>query len=245
MKKMSLSQKAGLCAAICFAVLFLLQILALLTIDGAPNVGGTRIGLSTLNQSVFALLGQHGLFDKLTDVTAAFAILTAAAFAVLGVIQLIKRKSLKKVDKKLYVLAGLYVLMAIVYLFFELVRVNYRPALEDGVAKASFPSSHTLLVTVIMGSAILLLEDYISNYKLRTALQIVCAVIVCFTACGRLVSGVHWYTDIVAALLVSGALLSLFSFFADLFSPKDETDDTEEDEEQDKESEKDEKTKIF
>ena len=242
MKKMSVSQKMRLFTAIGFAILFLLQILALLTIDVAPNVGDTRIGLSTLNQSVFVLLGQHDLFDKLTDVTAALAILTAAAFAVLGLIQLIKRKSLKKVDKKLYVLAGLYILMAIVYLFFELVRVNYRPVLEDGVAKASFPSSHTLLVTVIMGSAILLLEDYISNGKLRAALQIFCAVIVCFTALGRLASGVHWYTDIIAALLVSGALLSLFSFFADLFHPKDQTDETED--EEDAESDEEEKTKI-
>lgn len=237
MKKLNTNQKVKIFFAAGFALLFLLQITALLTIDVGAGAGNTRIGLSTLNKSVFALLGEHDLFDKLTDAAAVLAILTAASFAALGVVQLIKRKSLKKVDKQLFVLAGLYVAMAIVYLIFEVICVNYRPILEDGVAKASFPSSHTLIVTVIMGSAILLLEDYIPGIGLRSALQTVCSAVVCFTALGRLISGVHWYTDIIAALLISGMLLSTFSFFADLFSSKEETDKETDGEEEDAEAE--------
>ena len=136
-----------------------------------------------------------------------------AAFAVMGFVQLIKRKSLLKVDKEILALGILYIAIIGLYVLFEQVIVNYRPIIMPGCTKpeASFPSSHTMLVYTIMGSTALILGKYVKNDKLCRAMQTVCVIIIAVTVIGRLISGVHWFTDILGALLISTTLLALFS----------------------------------
>jgi len=43
------------------------------------------------------------------------------------------------------------------------------------------------------------------------AVKIVLGLIIALTVVGRLASGVHWFSDIVGAVLISAALLCLFS----------------------------------
>ena len=59
--------------------------------------------------------------------------------------------------------------------------------------------------------AVMLLGRYIRGKALCRALQILCAVIIGVTVIGRLISGVHWFTDIIGGILISAALLALFS----------------------------------
>ena len=105
-----------------------------------------------------------------------------------------------------------YILVIGIYLLFEKVIVNYRPVIMPGCQhpEASFPSSHTMLVCVIIGSAIMLISRYIKKKTLCRALQVICAVIIGVTVIGRLLSGVHWFTDIIGGILISTALLALF-----------------------------------
>ena len=178
---------------------------------------GTSIGLSHLNQCVFRAFGVNILWYYITDWLGIAAILTALLFAVIGLIQLIKRRSLLKVDREILVLGGLYVLLLGLYVLFENAIVNYRPIImPDGThPEASFPSSHTMLVCVIMGSAAMLTGRYVKGRILRTALRAVCAASIGITVIGRLISGVHWFTDIVGGILISSALLELFSALKD------------------------------
>lgn len=194
-------------------LLFVLLIFLLRLVDvRAVGPEGTSIGLSHLNRFVFELTGVNMIWYNITDWLGITAILVAFVFALTGLVQLIKRRSLLKVDKEILVLGILYILVIGIYLLFEKVIVNYRPVIMPGCQhpEASFPSSHTMLVCVIIGSAIMLISRYIKKKTLCRALQVICAVIIGVTVIGRLLSGVHWFTDIIGGILISAALLALF-----------------------------------
>ncbi len=204
-------------------VLFVALIVALLSYDVAaigPN--GTEIGLSKLNQAVHEAIGSNMLWYDVTEVLGVVALLVAATFAGLGCYQMIRRKSPLKVDKQIYVLAGLYVATMIMYVLFEVVVVNYRPVILPGeeLPEAAFPSSHTMLTCVIMGSAVSLIREYIKNKKLQLVLGILCGVILVATVAGRLASGVHWLTDILGGVLLSVTLLGIYGGVTELVKKK-------------------------
>ena len=173
----------------------------------------TRIGLSSLNRFAFETLGVHMLWYETTDWLGIAAIGTALLFAVTGLVQWVKRRSLWKVDKEILALGGLYLIVIGLYVLFELVIVNYRPIImpDNTHPEASFPSSHTMLVCVIMGSAVPLLGKYVRGKTLRTVLRALCAAIIAITVIGRLISGVHWFTDIIGGILISVMLLNLYA----------------------------------
>ena len=153
------------------------------------------------------------LWYEITDWLGVAAVITAFGFAMAGFVQLIKRRSLLKVDRSILALGGLYIIVIGLYVLFEIAVVNYRPIImpDSTHPEASFPSSHTMLVYVIMGSAVMLFGRYIRGKVLCRGLQILCAIIIGITVIGRLISGVHWFTDIVGGILISAALLALFS----------------------------------
>ena len=134
-------------------------------------------------------------------------------------VQLLKRRSLKEVDPEILALGVFYVLVIGCYVLFELVVINYRPVLMPGAAEveASFPSSHTMLICSVMGSTVMVLKRYIKGDALRMGLQAGCVIVAVITVAGRLLSGVHWLTDILGGVLLSCALLALFSLLCDFF----------------------------
>lgn len=182
-------------------------------IDVAPIApDGTDVGFSTLNKAVFDAIGVHWGWYHLTDALGYLALGVAGAFALFGLWQLIRRKSFKKVDRNLLWLGGLYLTVIALYVIFELFPVNYRPILMPGKTEPepSFPSSHTLLICTVMLSAAHQLKYYVRKTSLRRTLQGVCCGLAVLTVCGRLLSGVHWFTDILGGLLLSAALLYPF-----------------------------------
>ena len=179
----------------------------------AIGPAGTSVGLARINGAVFDKLGTSMTWYKLTWALGMLALLIAALFIVRGVVQFIMRKSLRKMDCEMLGLAGLYVVMFALYVIFEKVVINYRPVVMPGetAPEASFPSSHTMLTIVILGSTILLLNRYMKKAGLRRLLQIVCALVIIVTVVGRLLSGVHWFTDIIGGVLISITLLALYA----------------------------------
>ena len=183
-------------------------------VDVRPiGLEGTSIGLSYLNQFVFDRFGVNMLWYEITDWLGVAAVLTAFLFAAAGAVQLIKRRSLLKVDRAILALGGLYIIVIGLYVLFEIMVVNCRPVIMPGSTgpEASFPSSHTRLVCVIMGSAMMLIDGYIGVKTLQSLLRIICAVIIGVTVIGRSIAGVHWFTDILGGILISAALLALFA----------------------------------
>ena len=195
-------------------LLVMILIVLVRFIDVRPiGAEGTSIGLSRLNGFFFRLSGVNILWYHITDWLGVAAILVAFLFAMAGFVQLIKRRSILKVDHEILALGGLYIVVIGLYVLFEIVIVNYRPIImPDGIhPEASFPSSHTMLVCVIMGSAIMLIGKYVKEKQLCRVLRGFYSAIIGMTVIGRLIAGVHWFTDIVGGILISIFLLSLFS----------------------------------
>ena len=164
--KLLLAAVSALCAG---ALILLLRLADVAAIGPA----GTAVGLSHLNTSVFRLSGVHLFWYDLTDWLGIGAILVAFVFAVTGFAQLVRRRSILKVDREILALGALYLAVIGLYVLFELKIVNYRPILMPGAVRpeASFPSSHTMLVCVILGSAMLLTGKYVKNNALRRTLR--------------------------------------------------------------------------
>ncbi len=199
------------------AVLFLafIAFIALLkTVDvAAIGPAGTEVGLSRLNQAVSDFLGTDMSMYKITEILGYALIAMGAVFALAGLMQVIRRRSLLKVDKRIIALGELYVILLGLYAIFEKVIINYRPVIMPGetLPEASFPSSHTMLAVVIGGSVMMMLRYYVANINIRRILQVICLATVIATVILRLISGVHWFTDIIGSLIISCALLNLFA----------------------------------
>ena len=194
--------------------LFALLIVLLRCVDVEPvGAAGTSVGLSHMNRFVFELTGVNMVWYNITDWLGLAAIFAAFLFAATGLVQVIKRRSILKVDKEILALGGLYILVIGIYVLFENVIVNYRPIIMPGCSnpEASFPSSHTMLVCVIMGSTIIIIGKYIKKKSLCMVIRGICAAVIAVTVVGRLISGVHWFTDILGGLLISTFLLALYS----------------------------------
>lgn len=197
-------------AAGLMAVFTIFTLLVLIVDVGGIGPYGARVGFSTLNGSVRDAIGWSRDWYAVSEWLGLLAILTVACFAGLGVWQMIRRKSLLKVDAAIWLLGGLYVLMAGAYLLFEVMVVNQRPILIDGVLEASYPSSHTMLVCTVMGSAIFAVRQIFTAKAVRVTVTAVASVVMLATVVTRLLSGVHWLTDIIGGVLLAAFLVSVY-----------------------------------
>lgn len=174
------------------------------------GITGKKIGFSSLNAAVFDRVKVSDLYDKLSDVIMIVAIILIAVAFVFAVIQLVKRKSLKKIDKELYAFAIVLVLTALVYVLFEIVDLNFRPILIEGKPEASYPSSHTMLALVVFMcyGCYFLSNAKSKNIKILSAS--VTSVLIVLSVLFRVLSGMHWITDIIASVILSLMLASYY-----------------------------------
>lgn len=170
----------------------------------------TSVGFSTLNQWGRQIFVKNDFWYKVTKYLGVIPFLMVAFYGLQGLMQLIKYKSVRKVDKKLIYLGGLYVALGCTYVFFEKVIINYRPVLLDGELEASFPSSHTMLALTICLSSLLISKYYIKNKTIIQAFNIGTIILMLLLVIGRILSGVHWISDILGGIIISLALVSIY-----------------------------------
>ena len=170
----------------------------------------SSVGFATLNGYIHNLTGVNMSLYIITDWLGLVPIGVAFGFAVLGIVQCIKRKSLLKVDRSILILGGFYIVVMAVYILFEIVVINYRPTLIDGYLEASYPSSTTILVMCVMPTAMMQLRTRIKNDLFRRCVMLTITVFITFMVIGRLVSGVHWITDIIGGALLSTAIVLMY-----------------------------------
>jgi undecaprenyl-diphosphatase len=125
-------------------------------------------------------------------------------------VQWIKRKSIRKVDANILALGGFYAATIVAYLLFENVVINYRPVLIDGILEVSYPSSTTMLTMCVMPTSVMQLHDRMKNRLLRKCISFAVIAFTAFMVIGRLISGVHWFSDIVGGALLSAGLVTAY-----------------------------------
>ena len=186
--------------------------------NAGPN--GTEIGFATINVWFHRLTGVHLLVYTITDWLGLVPIIICLCFGVLGLVQLVKRRSLFTVDSDILMLGVYYVVVILGYLLFEMVPINYRPILIDGNLEASYPSSTTLLVLTVMPTLKYQSDRRIANPVIRKVIMVFVIVFAAFMVIGRLISGVHWATDIIGSVFLSSGLFTIYRFMAEFASQK-------------------------
>lgn len=207
---------AGICA-----VLFALLTFLVLKVDvQAVGPNASKIGLAGVNLAVNKFLGAQEIWQTITKVLGVLALLVGAGFAILGVLELIVGKSFSLVERDLVILGCVYIFMALFYAVFEVVVVNYRPMLVAGVLEASYPSSHTMLIVCILSTAMVQAGRRLSEKTARTVVYVLCSICIALTVFGRVASGMHWLTDVLAGLLLGLFLGMLYRGLCAHLAPK-------------------------
>ena len=190
---------------------FILWTALIQRVDVRPvGQNGTNIGFAAFNLWFHKLTGVHMALYTLTDWLGLVPIAVCLGFGGLGLGQLIKRRSLMKVDPDILLLGAYYIIVIFFYLFFEMVPINYRPIPIDGVMEASYPSSTTLLVLSVMPTLVYQVDRRASSPAVRRWTRAFAILFSAFMVVGRLVAGVHWATDIAGSVLLSAGLFTVY-----------------------------------
>ena len=192
---------------------FLVFTLLICFVDVQPiGVASSYVGFASLNKAVNEFFGAHKTIYTLTEVLGYLTWLVVAFFGLLGLSQLVHRKSLFKVDRDIILLGIGYAVMLVFYVLFDKLPLNYRPAYpwDEGALEASYPSSHTLMLIVVMATAVMQIARRVRSAGLRFALTAVCVAVAAVVTVGRLACGVHWFTDIVGGVLLAAALAAMY-----------------------------------
>lgn len=204
--------KKSLIYTICMFVISVVYTVLVKIVDVSPiGPEGSSVGFSTINGAVFNLTGYNDIWYNFSKLLGFFTFATVGFFVFFGVYQLQKRKSLKLVDKDLFVLGIFYAAVAIVYVLFEKVVINYRPVILDEGLEPSFPSTHTILAVCVMTTAAMQFSARIKDEKKRKQAVIICMAIMIAIIIGRILAGCHWLTDIVGGILISSVLILAYN----------------------------------
>ena len=197
--------------AACTLIAFVIWTVAICYID-VQAIGPleSAVGFATINKFLHNLTGVHMSLYTITDWLGLVPLVFVMGFALLGLIQWIKRKHILEVDYNILFLGGFYINVMAVYVLFEIIAVNYRPVLIGGILEASYPSSTTMLAMCVMPTAIMQFNTRIKNTVFKRFVAAVIIALIVFMVIGRLVSGVHWLTDIIGGALLSAGLVLMY-----------------------------------
>lgn len=194
---------------------FALWTLSVCVVDVQPiGPHGSTVGFASANRLFHNLTGVHMSLYVITDWLGLVPVAFSFGFAVLGLVQWIQRKCVWRVDRSILVLGGFYILVLVAYILFEEHVVNYRPVLIEGYLEASYPSSTTLLVMCVMPTTMMQLHARMKECPLQKFVLVLIILFMAFMVVGRLLSGVHWLSDIIGGALLSAGLVTLYSLFA-------------------------------
>lgn len=203
--------KTLLFLGVTFVITFVIWTLLIQIVDVQPfGQNGTDIGFATFNCWFHKLSGVHMTLYTITDWLGLIPLVVCMIFGGIGFVQLVKRRSLFKVDYDIIFLGIYYIIVIFGYLIFEMIPINYRPILIEGFMEASYPSSTTMLVLSVMPTLVFQVNRRLKNTVVKKIVSILTVIFSAFMVIGRLVSGVHWFTDIVGSIMLSAGLFYIY-----------------------------------
>lgn len=187
---------------------FVIWTVLIQTVDVQPiGQNGTLVGFATFNSWFHKLTNVHMTIYNVTDWLGLVPIIICMIFAGVGFSQFVKRS---KVDYDIIVLGIYYIIVIFNYLIFEMIPINYRPILIEGIMETSYPSSTTLLVLSVMPTLVFQVNRRVKNVAAKKIICMLTIIFSAFMVIGRLVSGVHWFTDIIGSVMLSSGLFCIY-----------------------------------
>ena len=206
--------KADFWMSVGFMLAFAAWTIGVLLLDVQPiGPENSKVGMAAINGTFHNLTGVHMELYLLTDWLSLIPLAVIILFGVVGLFQWIKRKRLLKVDEDILALGVFYIFVMAAFCVFEVVVINYRPVLIVGILEASYPSSTTMLVMAVMPTAIMQIRIRVKQPILKCAFVLISSAFTAFMVIGRLLSGVHWLSDIIGGMLLSASLCLAYRAF--------------------------------
>ena len=115
-----------------------------------------------------------------------------------------------------YLMLGNLTLAGILIVTFKNIYQRPRPEIVHLVEEKgfSFPSGHSLAVTIMVGTLIVILSQRIKNTVWRKIVQILLSLYIVSVLVSRIYLGVHYPSDVIASLCVGlGVLFMEFPFY--------------------------------
>ena len=115
-----------------------------------------------------------------------------------------------------YLMLGNLTLAGILIVTFKNIYQRPRPEILHLVEEKgfSFPSGHSLAVTIMVGTLIVILSQRIKNTTWRKVVQILLSLYIVSVLVSRIYLGVHYPSDVIASLCVGlGVLFMEFPFY--------------------------------
>ena len=195
-------------------VIFTIFTILVKTVDVQYIEGIGYLGFYNFNMSLNTTIQNMNtdLFDKISTIIMIISFIPVAFFAILGIAQLIRRKSLKKVDPVLYFLLGLYIIIAGCYLVFSLLKINFAPYSTPDNLKDSYPSSHVFITFTLLFSSSLASGFYLKKFNrwIYIGINALASILAMGEIFTRMFSGKHYFTDIIGGILLAFTLTSAF-----------------------------------
>ena len=205
------NEKKSLLIGSLFLAIFAVWTVLIQAVDVQPlGQNGTGIGFAAFNCWFHHFTGVNMAIYTITDWMGLVPVIICLSFAGIGLVQLMKRRSLFRADADIMILGVYFVIVFLAYAIFERIPINYRPILIEGRMEVSYPSSTTLLVLSVMPALIEQIQRRLSDVTAKRIITIAAIAFAVFMVTGRLVSGVHWFTDIVGGVLLSAGLFKLY-----------------------------------
>ncbi len=171
------------------------------------GVNGSSVGYATLNGAIHSMFPSDAGCYEVSETLGHICILVAAVNSFLALVDFIKGHGFRGMHKRYLLTLLLYAVVVVLYIAFSLIPINTRPNSYE----QSYPSSHCMLALCVLYSQIVLLgygaernRDWVEIFDIMIIIVMVSMVVF------RLLSGVHWFTDIVGAMLLSFALMVLY-----------------------------------
>jgi len=205
------SKKYLISSIILVLIAIIFTVLVKVIDKGAIGPNDTVVGFQAINDYIKNMFPFNNTLYKITKYAGFIPLIFGLYYAFIGFMQLVKKKSLKKVDSKIYLIAGFYIVVLILYVLFDKIAINYRPVIIDNELEPSYPSTHVLLAMCFCLSSVIISKYYMKKDTIRKIVNIATWILMLFIVVGRMMCGCHWFTDIIGGVLISLALLNIFN----------------------------------
>lgn len=193
-------------------LVFIIYVLLAMYVDvhfiGINNI---KVGFASLNSLYLPSSNDiNAPLDLISDVLLYISIVSILIPVFFGFKNLLKVKSLFKVDPIYisYIIMG--VMFVVIYVVFDkIIKVNYRPIVIEGENSTSFPSTHCLLFSTIIITHLIFINKFNMKANYKYILCSIGFILIITMMVLRILSNQHFISDCIGAILGSLSLSSI------------------------------------